>query len=72
MSSIKVLLVDSEQLVLEGFRKLLDGFTEFSVVSITHDAASALTQLRRHRPQIVVMGLDVAGTGEARHYSAGS
>ncbi|TGB10191.1 response regulator transcription factor [Streptomyces sp. MZ04] len=63
MSSIRVLLVDSEQLVLEGFRKLLDGFTEFCVVSITHDAAAALAQLHRHRPQIVVMGLGVAGTG---------
>ncbi|MGW6025397.1 response regulator [Streptomyces sp. NPDC055099] len=63
MSSIKILLVDSEQLVLEGFRKLLDGFTEFSVVSIAHDAAAALEQLRRQRPQIVVMGLAVPGTG---------
>ncbi|MWA14495.1 response regulator transcription factor [Streptomyces sp. BA2] len=63
MSSIKILLVDSEQLVLEGFRKLLDGFTEFSVVSIAHDAATALEHLRGRRPQIVVMGLGVPGTG---------
>ncbi|MFG2497873.1 response regulator [Streptomyces sp. NPDC048441] len=63
MSAIKILLVDSEKLVLEGFRKLLDGFTEFSVVSIAHDAASAVEHLRRHRPQIVVMGPGVPGTG---------
>ncbi|WP_029391635.1 response regulator transcription factor [Streptomyces xiaopingdaonensis] len=63
MTMATVLLVDSEQVVLEGLRKLLDSFDEFSVVSTALDAASALHALRTRRPQIVVTGPTVAGAG---------
>ncbi|MBT2365860.1 response regulator transcription factor [Streptomyces sp. ISL-10] len=63
MAVIKVLLVDSEQIVLEGLRKLLDSFGEFSVVSTALDGASAIRALRAHRPHIVVTGLSIAGAG---------
>ncbi|NGO11152.1 response regulator transcription factor [Streptomyces sp. HC44] len=63
MSSIKIQLVDDEQIVLEGLHKLLDGFSEFSVVAVARDGASALRQLRVHRPHIVLMGLRLPGMG---------
>ncbi|MEV4335010.1 response regulator transcription factor [Streptomyces sp. NPDC049597] len=63
MVLIRVLLVDSEQLVLEGLGKLLDSFGEFTVVSTAVDGASALRALRAHRPHIVVTGLNIAGAG---------
>ncbi|MFC8428933.1 response regulator [Streptomyces sp. NPDC057253] len=61
MSSIRVLLVDSERLVAEGFQKILEGFAEFSVVSLARDGVSALQMVRRERPHLVVMGLGPAG-----------
>lgn len=66
MSSIRVLLVDSERLVAEGFRKLLEGFSEFSVVSVAPDGMSALREVRRERPHVVVMGLCPAGSDGAQ------
>ncbi|KOG40814.1 LuxR C-terminal-related transcriptional regulator [Streptomyces resistomycificus] len=66
MSSIRVLLVDSERLVAEGFQKLLEGFSEFSVVSVAPDGLSALKEVRRERPHLVVMGLCPAGSDSAQ------
>lgn len=63
MPSIRILLMDTERLVAEGFRNLLQSFKEFSVVAIAHDEATALRQLRRHHPHLVVMGLGAGGNG---------
>ncbi len=63
LSRIKVLLVDDEQIVLEGLRTLLEGFGEFSVVGTARDGASALRKMRSGRPQIVVIGLRLPGMG---------
>lgn len=60
---IKVLLVDNEKIVIEGLSKLLEGFAEFSVVSLACDGPSALRQMRLHFPHIVLMGLGVPGMG---------
>lgn len=61
MPSIQILLMDAERLIAEGLRNLLQSFTEFSVVAVAHDEATALRQLRRHHPHLVVMGLGAGG-----------
>ncbi|MFD6418215.1 response regulator [Streptomyces sp. NPDC060194] len=63
MAAIKVLLIDNEQIVLDGLRSLLDSFDDFHVVSATSDGDSALEGLRTHRPHIVVTSPSVTGTG---------
>lgn len=63
MAAIKVLLIDNEQIVLDGLRSLLDSFDEFTVVSAASDGTSALQGLRAHRPHIVITSLSVAGMG---------
>ncbi|MEG3626654.1 response regulator transcription factor [Streptomyces poriticola] len=63
MPSIRILLVDAERLVAEGLRNLLETFREFSVVAVAHDQATALRQLHRHHPHLVVMGLGPAAGG---------
>lgn len=63
LSRIKVLLVDDEQIVLEGLRTLVDSFSEFSVVGTARDGATALRELRTGRPQIVLIGLRLPGMG---------
>lgn len=63
-STIKILLVNGERLVVEGLRRILCDYPEFSVVATAHDGPSALQQIRLHRPHIVLMGLGahIAGT----------
>lgn len=53
---IKILLVNSERLVLEGLRRIVCGYPEFSVVATAQDGESALRQIRLHRPHIVLLG----------------
>ncbi|RFU84705.1 DNA-binding response regulator [Streptomyces triticagri] len=65
MSAVKVLLVDDEQLVLDGMCSLLEGFQEFEVVSAVSDGEAALRCLRVDHPHLVVTGLGGAGMGIA-------
>ncbi|MGH3772159.1 MAG: response regulator transcription factor [Pseudonocardiaceae bacterium] len=57
-STIKILLVNDEQLVREGLRLILCGYPEFSVVATARDKETVLQQICLHRPHIVLMGLE--------------
>jgi DNA-binding NarL/FixJ family response regulator len=61
---IRILLVNGEGLALEGLRRIVCGYPEFSVVATAHDRQSALKQIDLHRPHIVLMGIgsNPAGT----------
>jgi DNA-binding NarL/FixJ family response regulator len=63
-SKIRILLVNSERLALEGMRRILGDYSEFSVVATARDGASALRQICLHRPHIVLveLGSNVPGT----------
>lgn len=64
ISAIKILLVNGERLILEGLRRILCDYSEFSVVATARDGPSALRKIRLHRPHIVLVGLGshIAGT----------
>jgi len=61
---IRILLINGEGLALEGLRRIVCGYPEFSVVATAHDRESALKQISLHRPHIVLVGIgsNTAGT----------
>lgn len=58
---ISVLLVDDHPVVIEGLRKLLDTAGDIEVTGSANDAASALTQARALRPQVILLDLRMPG-----------
>lgn len=57
MSQARVLLVDDHTLVRAGIRGLVDQIEGFEVCAEANDTASALAQVERQRPDIVVTDL---------------
>ncbi len=58
---ISVLLVDDHPVVIEGLRKLLDTAGDIDVTGSANDAASALTQARMLKPQVILLDLRMPG-----------
>jgi DNA-binding NarL/FixJ family response regulator len=59
---IRVLLVDDEELVRAGFRMILQPVDDIEVVAEAGDGAAALTAVRAHRPDVVLMDVRMPGT----------
>ena len=60
---IKVLVVDDHELVRTGLRSVLDGDTAIHVVAEASDGVQALAAIAMHRPDLVVMDLQMPGMG---------
>ena len=54
---MKVLLADDQALVRAGFKVLLDVEEDVTVVGEATDGADAVEQVRRHRPDVVLMDI---------------
>jgi DNA-binding NarL/FixJ family response regulator len=70
MSRISILIVDDHPVVREGYRRLLEMNSEFSVCAEADDAQSAYVLYKKHRPSVVIMDLGlrgVSGIEAARH-----
>ncbi|HET7207085.1 MAG TPA: response regulator transcription factor [Terriglobales bacterium] len=61
MNKIKCLVVDDHILLRQGVRRLLEGETDFEVVSDVGNAAEALQKVREMRPDIVLMDIGMSG-----------
>ena len=59
---IKVLLVDDHPLVLEGLRALMESEPGIQVVGTTTDGARVVDLTRLHRPDVVVLDLELGAT----------
>jgi DNA-binding NarL/FixJ family response regulator len=55
--TIRVLLVDDQALVRAGFAMILSASGDLEVVGEAGDGAQALEQVRRHRPDVVLMDI---------------
>ena len=60
-SLIRVLLADDHAIVLEGLRALLDGEAGLRVVAATTDGAEVAPLVDQHKPDVVVLDLELAG-----------
>ena len=54
---IRVLVVDDDVRVARNHQELVESVPEFTVVGVAHSAAAALTQVRGHRPDLVLLDL---------------
>lgn len=60
----RIVLLDDHAIVREGFKRLLEGSREFTVVAEAATIAEALLAIRQHRPDAVVLDLGLgAGAG---------
>jgi DNA-binding NarL/FixJ family response regulator len=59
--TIRVLIVDDEQLVRTGFRAILEAQDDISVVSEADDGASAIEEATRLSPDVVLMDIRMRG-----------
>ena len=58
---VRVLIVDDHTLVRAGLTRLLQGFEGIEVVSEASTADEALSQVRQHHPDLVLMDLSLPG-----------
>ena len=58
---IRVALADDHELVLEGLRALLQSEDDITVVATATNGAERLAEIRRHKPDVVAMDLDMGG-----------
>ncbi|MET0415478.1 MAG: response regulator transcription factor [Actinoplanes sp.] len=58
---IRVLLADDHQLVRSGFRVILEIENDIEVIGEAADGAQAVTLTERHRPDVVLMDVEMPG-----------
>ena len=58
---IRVLLADDHQLVRTGFRVILEIEDDIEVVAEASDGAQAVELARRHRPDVILMDVEMPG-----------
>ena len=58
---IRLLLVDDHAIVRLGLRALLAAFPDLEIVAEAEDAASALTEWRKHKPDVTLMDVRLPG-----------
>lgn len=68
--TIRVLLADDHALVLEGLRALLEDESDMVVVAATTDPAQVLKLVAQHRPEVVVLDLELGGVKATDHLTA--
>lgn len=59
---IKVLVADDQEMVREGFAALLRAQPDIEVVGSAGDGATAVAEVRRTRPDVVLMDIRMPGT----------
>src|SRR5208282_2269646 len=57
--TIKVLIVDDHQIVLDGLRSLLEKEPDFEVVELAQEGRAALRMVKDLAPQVVVMDVSM-------------
>ncbi len=59
--TIRIVLADDHPIVLHGLQQLFERQADFEVVSCCQDGVAALTAVRTHRPDVLVLDLRMPG-----------
>ena len=60
-ASVRVMLVDDHQIMLDGLRKLLESAGGFEIVGDTHDSEEAITMAGELQPDVVILDVLMPG-----------
>ena len=60
---IRVVLADDHQILLDGLRRLIDANGDMQVVATAIDAPTAVEAARAHRPDVIVLDINMPGGG---------
>ena len=60
-TSVRVMLVDDHQIMLDGLRKLLESAGDFEIVGDTRDGDEAVAMAHNLRPDVIIMDLLMPG-----------
>jgi DNA-binding NarL/FixJ family response regulator len=60
---IRIVLADDHELVLEGLRSLIEAEPDMEVLAAVKDGGSCLDAVHRHRPDVVVLDLEMGPVG---------
>ena len=60
--SIRAVLIDDHRVFLDGFENLLERDGRIRVVGSSTSSADGIDTVRRHRPELVVLDVDIDGT----------
>lgn len=63
MGSIRVLIVDDHPIISDGLHVFLNNYTDISIVGIAGDGLEGLDQLRRLRPDCMIVDLSMPKLG---------
>ncbi len=63
MEKTKILLVDDQQLIIDGIKIIVDSEPDFEVVALAHTGEDAITLAALHRPDIILMDIRMPGMG---------
>jgi DNA-binding NarL/FixJ family response regulator len=54
---VRILIADDNRLMLEGFRRALDGVEDIEIAGVTHSGTEVLALIERRRPDVVALEL---------------
>ena len=60
---IRIVLADDHQILLDGLRRLINVNADMQVVATATDAPSAIEAVRTHRPDVIVLDINMPGGG---------
>jgi DNA-binding NarL/FixJ family response regulator len=67
---IRIVLVDDSSLLRDGIANLLAGQSDIAVSGVADSPATAVEELRKHRPDIVLMGWPASSPASQRVFAA--
>jgi DNA-binding NarL/FixJ family response regulator len=60
---VRIVLADDHELVLEGLRSLIEAEPDMAVLAAAKDGGECVDAVRRHRPDVVVLDLEMGPMG---------
>lgn len=63
MANTKILLVDDQQLILDGIKIIVDSEPDFDVIGLAYNGEDAIALTEIHKPDIVLMDIRMPGMG---------